>query len=69
MDPIRDVIARAGKGMLLAGWIRHAVVLLTCAIALAVLGLNLLGDRGLVLLLPGIGLGEGRGCQGEGQCR
>lgn len=37
MDPIRDVIARAGKRMLLAGWIRHAVVLLTCAIALAVL--------------------------------
>lgn len=37
MDPIREVIARAGRRLLLAGWIRHTVVLLTCAIALAVL--------------------------------
>jgi len=37
MDPIREVIARAGRRLLLAGWIRQAVVLLTCAIAVAVI--------------------------------
>ncbi len=46
MDPIREVIARAGRRLLLAGWIRHTVVLLTCAIALAVIA------RGVQKLVP-----------------
>lgn len=46
MDPIREVIARAGKRMLVAGWIRHAVVLLTCGIVLAVLA------RGVQKVVP-----------------
>lgn len=37
MDPIREVIARAGRRLVLASWIRHAVVMLTVAIALVVL--------------------------------
>ncbi len=36
MDPIREVIARAGRRMLVAGWIRWSVVLLTVAAGLAV---------------------------------
>ena len=46
MDPIREVIARAGRRLLLASWIRHAVVLLTAAIVLAVLA------RGVQKLVP-----------------
>ncbi len=46
MDPIREVIARAGRRLLVASWIRHAVVLLTAAIVLAVLA------RGVQKLVP-----------------
>lgn len=37
MDPIRHVIARASKRLILAGWLRCAVVTLTVVIGLAVL--------------------------------
>lgn len=46
MDTIRQVIARAGRRMLVAAWIRHSVVLLSGAIVLAVLA------RGAQKLFP-----------------
>ncbi len=46
MDPIREVIARAGRRLLLARWIHHTLVLLTCAIALAAIA------RGVQKLVP-----------------
>ena len=46
MDPIRQVLARASRRMLLAAWIRYAVVLLTVAAAAAVLA------RGAQKLFP-----------------
>lgn len=46
MDPIRDVIARAARRMLIAGWIRYAVMLLTAALVLAVVA------RGVQKVVP-----------------
>jgi hypothetical protein len=38
MDPIREVIRRAGRRLLLASWLRLGVILLTAAVTLAVIG-------------------------------
>lgn len=53
MDPIREVLRRAGRRLLLASWLRLGVVMLTVAGVLAVIG------RGVEKLAPSVTLDWG----------